>query len=72
MHAWRMPRPTHRSSARLLGGDLIDDVGGAVYVEYVALLTLVTLIGAGAVAALGLPLLRMFRFAEIVIALPVP
>jgi Flp pilus assembly pilin Flp len=48
------------------------DRQGAAYVEYLALLTLVTLIGAAAVAALGLPLLRMFRFAEMIIVLPIP
>jgi Flp pilus assembly pilin Flp len=45
---------------------------GAAYVEYLALLTLVTLVGAGAVAALGIPLLRLYRFAEVILLLPSP
>jgi hypothetical protein len=49
-----------------------SDVRGAVYVEYVALLTMVTLLAAAAVVALGVPLLRLFRFAEIVLASPLP
>jgi hypothetical protein len=52
--------------------DLGRDVCGVIYVEYLILLCLVTLIGAGAVAALGLPLLRLFRYAEMLLLLPVP
>ena len=51
---------------------LLSDRRGAAYVEYLALLTLVTLIGSAATAALGLPLLRMFRYAETLIVLPIP
>jgi hypothetical protein len=51
---------------------LARNVSGAAYVEYLALLTLVTLVGAGAVAALGLPLLRLYRFAEVILLLPAP
>jgi hypothetical protein len=38
----------------------------------VTLLSAVTLIAAAAILALGVPLLRLFRFAELVIASPVP
>jgi Flp pilus assembly pilin Flp len=51
---------------------VIRDQRGAAYVEYLALLTLVTLVGAGAVAALGIPLLRLYRFAEVILLLPAP
>jgi hypothetical protein len=51
---------------------LLSSRRGAAYVEYLALLTLVTIIGATATAALGLPLLRMFRYAETLIVLPMP
>jgi hypothetical protein len=51
---------------------LLSDRRGAAYVEYLALLTLVTVIGSAATAALGLPLLRMFRYAETLIVLPIP
>lgn len=45
---------------------------GVVFVEYVALLLLVTIIGAGAVAALGLPLVNLFRYQQLVLSLPIP
>jgi hypothetical protein len=45
---------------------------GVVFVEYVALLLLVTIIGAGAVVALGLPLVNLFRFQQLVLSLPIP
>lgn len=51
---------------------LLSNRRGAAYVEYLALLTLVTVIGSAATAALGLPLLRMFRYAETLIVLPIP
>ena len=51
---------------------LLSDRRGAAYVEYLALLTLVTVIGSAATAALGLPLLRLFRYAETLIVLPIP
>lgn len=45
---------------------------GVVFVEYVALLTLVTVIGAVSVVGLGVPLLRLYRFAQMILSLPVP
>jgi hypothetical protein len=60
------------SSGKGCGPYLARDQRGVVYVEYVAVLVLVTLLGAAATAALGLPLLRMFRYAETLIVLPVP
>jgi hypothetical protein len=51
---------------------IVGDVGGAVYVEYLAILTAVTLAGGAALVGLGLPLLRLFRHAEMLIVLPVP
>lgn len=50
----------------------LRDTGGVVFVEYVALLTLVTLIGSGAVVALGIPLLNLFRYQELMLSLPIP
>lgn len=48
------------------------DERGAVFVEYVTVLTLVTVVGAAAVAALGIPLLKLFRYVQAVILLPIP
>lgn len=45
---------------------------GVVFVEYVALLLLVTIAGAAAVLALGVPLVQLFRFQQIMLSLPVP
>ena len=45
---------------------------GVVFVEYVALLLLVTIIGAAAVLALGVPLVHLFRYQQIVLSLPIP
>lgn len=45
---------------------------GVVFVEYVALLLLVTIIGAGAVVALGMPLVNLFRYQQLVLSLPIP
>ena len=59
---------------RPTGGDLQELRGtrGVVFVEYVALLLLVTVIGAGAVAALGIPLVNLFRYQQLVLSLPIP
>lgn len=53
-------------------GPMVRDSRGSAYVEYLTLLAVVTLAGAAAIAALGLPLLRLFRYAELLIALPIP
>lgn len=45
---------------------------GVVFVEYVALLSLVTVMGAVAVVGLGVPLLKLYRFAQMIISLPIP
>ncbi len=45
---------------------------GAITLEYVVVLCLVSLVGALAVAALGIPLLESFRLSQLLITLPVP
>ena len=52
--------------------ELVSSSSGVVFVEYVALLTLVTVIGAVAVVGLGVPLLKLYRFAQMVLSLPIP
>ena len=44
---------------------------GVVTVEYAVLLGLVSLVGVVCTAGLGIPFLRMFRYAVTIIALPV-
>jgi Flp pilus assembly pilin Flp len=48
------------------------DQRGAAYAEYITLVALVTLVGAFAVVGVGPHLLRTFRFAELVLAMPIP
>ncbi len=51
---------------------LLASASGVVFVEYVALLLLVTVIGAVAVVSLGVPLLKLYRFTQMVLSLPIP
>jgi len=51
---------------------LKDDTRGVMYVEYVILLGLVTVMGSAAVFSLGIPLLQTFRYAQGIIAMPIP
>ena len=52
--------------------DFARDTRGVTYVEYVVLLCLVTLVGAVAVSALGYPLIQTYRYAQLVLAAPIP
>ena len=51
---------------------LIQDLAGAIYVEYLTLATMVTIGGAAAVVSLGVPLLQLYDYVELMILLPVP
>jgi hypothetical protein len=59
-------RPADAEVAALAG------TRGVVFVEYVALLLLVTIIGAGAVVTLGIPLVNLFRYQQLILSLPIP
>lgn len=48
------------------------DTRGAVFAEYVVVLLLASLVVAISVAALGVPLLDLYLYAETLIALPIP
>jgi hypothetical protein len=45
---------------------------GVAYVEYVTLLALVTVVGSVAVFGLGAPLLSTYRYAQLILAIPIP
>lgn len=45
---------------------------GAVYVEYVTLVFFVGIITAAALITVGAPLLRSYRFAQVIIGAPIP
>ena len=55
-----------------LGHALVSDTDGAVFVEYLTLTLLVAVLCAAATATLGVPLLRLFRFQQAVVAVPIP
>jgi len=60
---------------RLPGGQGSEDLRstrGVVFVEYVALLLLVTVGGAAAVLAVGAPLVTLFRYQQLILSLPIP
>ncbi len=52
--------------------DVPDEHRGAAFVEYVILLCLVVVGGSTALYSLGLPLVRMARFSQFVLGLPIP
>ena len=45
---------------------------GAAYVEYVTLVIVIGILVATALLAVGVPLLRSYRFAQVIIAAPIP
>lgn len=45
---------------------------GAVYVEYITLVFFVGIITASALLSVGVPLLRSYRFAQVIIGAPIP
>lgn len=53
-------------------GELARETRGAMFVEYVALLCLVTVGGAAAVVTLGAPLVALARFTQLIVGLPIP
>ena len=53
-------------------GRLLRETEGAIFVEYTTLLVLVTLGAAAATVSLGLPLLRYYRYVQMIIAVPFP
>ncbi len=51
---------------------LAQETEGTIFAEYTTLLVLVTLAAAGATLTLGLPLLRFYRYVQMIIAVPFP
>ncbi len=54
------------------GEELAGETRGSVFVEYLALLCLVTLGGSAALVSLGAPLVHYYRVTQLVLGLPVP
>ncbi|RLB49274.1 MAG: hypothetical protein DRJ42_21370 [Deltaproteobacteria bacterium] len=52
--------------------DLLEDTSGVVYVEYIIVLTLVTMLGAVSIFSVGMPFYQTFRFTQLLVALPFP
>jgi hypothetical protein len=59
-------------SAEKGGEELARDSRGGIFVEYLALLCLVTLGGSAALVSLGAPLVHYYRVTQLVLGLPVP
>ncbi len=51
---------------------LIEDERGVVFVEYLTLATMVTIIGASAVFLLGLPMVRLYEWGSMMVTVPIP
>lgn len=54
------------------GHGSITGTRGVVFVEYVALLLLVTIGGAVAVLSIGIPLVTLYRYQQLLLSLPIP
>jgi Flp pilus assembly pilin Flp len=50
---------------------IVNDTTGTTYVEYLVVVGLLALVAAAGVMALGVPLLRLYRFTELVLTAPV-
>ena len=59
-------------SAQNGGEELARHTRGSVFVEYLALLCLVTLGGSAALLSLGAPLVHFYRVTQLVLGLPIP
>lgn len=63
---------TPTKSLQVAVESLRKDVRGVSTVEYATLLVLVTVGGALAVLSLGVPFVKMYRFQQLILALPFP
>jgi hypothetical protein len=52
--------------------ELATETGGAAFVEYITLICVVILGGSAAVVSLGVPLVHMYRVAQLIVGLPIP
>jgi len=52
--------------------DLVTDTTAVAYTEYVIVLCLVTLIGAMAIAGVGIPLLSSYHYTRTLVVVPIP
>lgn len=66
----RSPKQLRWSVHRLR--TLATDARGAIFVEYISLVVLVTLIAALAIAALGVPLIHQYELSKLLLTAPIP
>jgi len=52
--------------------NLAADTEGSTFVEYLIVLTTVSLLGSFAIVMVGVPFLHTFRYAQFVLTLPIP
>jgi hypothetical protein len=67
-----MARPLHRSPPVPRAGGLLRARRGELYVEYLVVMAFFALPVAAACLALGFPLLRLFRYAQLALVGPFP
>ncbi|MBL8680382.1 MAG: hypothetical protein JNK05_14490 [Myxococcales bacterium] len=53
-------------------GELLRDEEGAIFVEYLTLTLMVTVLCAMATLALGEQLLRLYKFQQMIVTVPIP
>lgn len=51
---------------------LTRDTRGVAFTEYLVLMTVVTILGSVAVVGIGVPMLRTFRYAQLMLSIPLP
>lgn len=51
---------------------LLEDEGGAAYLEYLTITILVGFLAATALVAVGVPLLESFQYTQLFLAAPIP
>ena len=64
---WRLWSP---SASRAV--ELVEDVRGAVYTEYILIVMLIGLIVSAALIAIGVPIWRAFRMTQLFLGAPIP
>jgi len=69
---FRRPNKAHDLVEQTPASALVDETDGAIFVEYLTLTVLVAILCATATLTLGAPLLRLFRFQQAVVAIPIP
>ena len=52
--------------------NLLEDDRGVVFVEYLTLASVVTIVGAASVFMLGIPMVRLYEWGSMLVTIPIP